>query len=98
MGSKYVRLTDCDRLFLPLTHLAIIRYEEDADLAKDAGFRGFRISLAWSRIYPEGEGDEPNQEGIDHYRKVLDALIDRGLEPMVTLYHWDLPQVRTSPS
>lgn len=68
------------------------RYEEDADLAKAAGFRGFRLSLAWSRIYPEGEGQEPNQEGIRHYHDVLDAIILRELEPLVTLYHWDLPQ------
>lgn len=70
------------------------RYEEDADLTKAAGFEGFRLSFAWSRIYPEGEGDEPNAEGVAHYHDVIDALLDRGLEPMVTLYHWDLPQVR----
>lgn len=70
------------------------RYAEDADLAKAAGFDGYRLSFAWSRIYPEGEGDVPNADGVQHYHDVLDALIDRGLEPMVTLYHWDLPQAR----
>ncbi|CAM9426799.1 unnamed protein product [Ectocarpus sp. 12 AP-2014] len=67
-------------------------YEEDADLTKAAGFDGFRMSFAWSRIYPEGEGDEPNAEGIQHYHDVIDSLLERGLEPVVTLYHWDLPQ------
>lgn len=73
----------------------LFRYEEDADLTKAAGFDGFRMSFAWSRIYPEGEGDEPNAEGIQHYHDVIDALLERGLEPVVTLYHWDLPQVVT---
>ncbi|CAM9742705.1 unnamed protein product, partial [Hapterophycus canaliculatus] len=73
-------------------HRRCNRYEEDADLTKAAGFEGFRMSIAWSRIYPEGEGDEPNAEGVVHYHDVIDALLDRGLEPMITLYHWDLPQ------
>lgn len=60
---------------------------------KAAGFEGSRFSIAWSRIYPEGEGDAPNAEGVQHYHDVIDALLERGLEPMVTLYHWDLPQV-----
>lgn len=60
---------------------------------KAAGFDGYRMSIAWSRIYPEGEGDEPNAEGVQHYHDVIDALLERGLEPMITLYHWDLPQV-----
>lgn len=60
---------------------------------KEAGFEGSRMSIAWSRIYPEGEGDVPNAEGVEHYHDVIDALLERGLEPMITLYHWDLPQV-----
>lgn len=60
---------------------------------KAAGFEGSRLSIAWSRIYPEGEGDAPNAEGVQHYHDVIDALLERGLEPMITLYHWDLPQV-----
>lgn len=79
---------------MPATHQLITRrFKEDADLAKAAGFKAFRFSFAWSRIYPEGDGDAPNAAGIRHYHDVIDALLDRDLEPLVTLFHWDLPQV-----
>lgn len=78
---------------LPIT---IQRYDEDAALVQAAGFTSYRMSIAWSRIYPEGEGSAPNEEGVQHYHDVLDAFISRGLEPIVTLYHWDLPQVMAS--
>ena len=50
----------------------------------------FRFSIAWSRILPKGEG-EPNKEGIDFYNKVINCCLENGIEPWVTLYHWDLP-------
>ena len=49
------------------------------------------MSLAWSRIFPEGRG-KPNQQGVDHYKRVLDNLLENGITPYVTLFHWDLPQ------
>ena len=52
----------------------------------------YRFSIAWPRIFPSGSGTIPNQEGIDYYHKVLDLLIEANIQPMVTLYHWDLPQ------
>ncbi|KAH7857967.1 hypothetical protein Vadar_018413 [Vaccinium darrowii] len=66
-------------------------FPEDIQLMKDIGMDAYRLSVAWSRIFPNGTG-EINQAGVDHYNKVIDALLAEGIEPYVTLYHWDLPQ------
>ncbi|XP_020206710.1 beta-glucosidase 40 [Cajanus cajan] len=67
------------------------RYEEDVQLMKDMGMDAYRFSISWSRILPDGSG-EINQAGIDHYNKLINSLLAKGIEPYVTLYHWDLPQ------
>lgn len=67
------------------------RYEEDISLAKQLNLDVFRFSISWSRILPNGTG-VVNQKGIDFYHRVIDACLDKGLQPWVTLYHWDLPQ------
>lgn len=67
------------------------RYDEDIQLMKDMGMDAYRFSIAWSRIFPNGSG-EINQAGVDHYNKLINALLAKGIEPYVTLYHWDLPQ------
>ncbi|KAJ1389836.1 Glycosyl hydrolases family 1, N-terminal conserved site [Sesbania bispinosa] len=67
------------------------RYEEDIQLMKDMGMDAYRFSISWSRIFSNGSG-EINQAGIDHYNKLINALLAKGIEPYVTLYHWDLPQ------
>jgi beta-glucosidase len=67
-------------------------FEQDLDLLKSLNMTVFRFSIAWSRILPNGVG-APNQKGIDFYHRVIDACLERGLEPWLTLYHWDLPQV-----
>ncbi|XP_078164184.1 beta glucosidase 40 [Carex rostrata] len=67
------------------------RFEEDIQLMVDMGMDAYRFSIAWSRIYPNGTGDI-NQAGIDHYNKLINALLAKGIEPYVTIYHWDLPQ------
>ncbi|NSL90428.1 GH1 family beta-glucosidase [Chitinophaga solisilvae] len=67
------------------------RYTQDILLAKMLGFTVFRFSIAWSRIIPNGTG-AVNQAGIDYYHRIIDACLELGLEPYVTLYHWDLPQ------
>ncbi|KAK7362435.1 hypothetical protein VNO77_04547 [Canavalia gladiata] len=67
------------------------RYEEDIQLMKDLGMDAYRFSISWSRIFPNGSG-KVNQAGIDHYNKLINALLAKGIEPYVTLYHWDLPQ------
>jgi beta-glucosidase len=67
------------------------RYEEDIALMADLGVGAYRFSVAWPRIQPDGRGG-PNQPGLDHYRRLVDALNMRGIRPLPTLYHWDLPQ------
>ncbi|MCO5611717.1 hypothetical protein L7F22_065975 [Adiantum nelumboides] len=67
------------------------RFEEDVELMADMGLDAYRFSIAWSRIYPEGTGDI-NKNGVDHYNALIDALLAKGIEPYVTIYHWDLPQ------
>lgn len=68
-----------------------VRYPEDLDLVSELGFGAYRFSLSWPRIQPDGRG-KVNRAGIDHYRRMLEACLERGIEPWVTLYHWDLPQ------
>src|SRR5262245_44122219 len=67
------------------------RYKEDVALMKNIGVKAYRFSIAWPRIFPEGTG-QPNQKGLDFYRRLVDELIAAGIEPFATLYHWDLPQ------
>ncbi|XP_019166356.1 PREDICTED: beta-glucosidase 40-like [Ipomoea nil] len=67
------------------------RYLEDIELMKDMGMDAYRFSIAWSRIFPNGTG-KLNQAGVDHYNNLIDALLANGIEPYVTLYHYDLPQ------
>lgn len=67
------------------------RYEDDIKLMQELSVKHFRMSIAWSRVLPEGTGPV-NQAGIDFYHRVIDCLIEHGIEPCVTLYWWDLPQ------
>lgn len=67
------------------------RYEEDIQLLKELGVNSYRFSISWPRIYPNGKG-EVNKLGIDHYKTFVKKLLENGIEPMCTLYHWDLPQ------
>ena len=67
------------------------RYKEDIALFAEMGFKLFRMSVSWARIYPKGIEEEPNQEGIDFYRNVFLELKKYGIEPLVTIFHYDLP-------
>jgi beta-glucosidase len=67
------------------------RYEADLDLMVELGILSYRFSIAWPRIIPDGKG-QVNQKGIDFYRRLVEAMLVRGISPMPTLYHWDLPQ------
>jgi beta-glucosidase len=67
------------------------RYAEDVALMAGLGLSSYRFSIAWPRIVPTGSG-EVNQGGLDFYSRLVDALLERGIEPLATLYHWDLPQ------
>jgi beta-glucosidase len=67
------------------------RWQEDLDLIAQLGVDAYRFSIAWPRIIPEGTGTV-NQKGIDFYDALVDGMLERGITPFVTLYHWDLPQ------
>ena len=67
------------------------RYKEDIGLMKNLGVKGYRFSIAWSRIFPKGTG-EPNQKGLSYYQRVVDELLSNGIAPFITLFHWDLPE------
>ncbi len=67
------------------------RYTEDADLLAAGNLRHYRFSIAWPRVQPSGAG-APNDVGLDHYSRFTDALLERGITPHATLFHWDLPQ------
>ena len=67
------------------------RYEADADLMASFGIRNYRLSIAWPRVVPTGDGGV-NPAGLDFYDQLVDALLVRNITPWVTLFHWDLPQ------
>jgi beta-glucosidase len=67
------------------------RFAEDVAIAKELGLTSYRFSIAWPRIQPSGRG-AANPKGLDFYRGLVDALLDAGIRPFPTLYHWDLPQ------
>ncbi|GAB9470946.1 Beta-galactosidase [Globisporangium polare] len=66
------------------------RYKEDVQLMKSMGLKHYRLSISWPRIIPAGVG-QVNEEGVAFYNALIDELLANGIEPMVTLYHWDLP-------
>lgn len=68
-----------------------VRWQSDLDLMAELGIGAYRFSVAWPRIQPTGSG-AVNQKGIDFYRRLVDGLVDRGIRPGITLFHWDLPQ------
>ena len=67
------------------------RYAQDTALVADLGFDAQRFSVSWPRVIPDGIG-RVNAKGLDFYRRVVDECLERGVEPWVTLYHWDLPE------
>ncbi|MER5179184.1 GH1 family beta-glucosidase [Streptomyces sp. NPDC002896] len=67
------------------------RWREDVRIMADLGVSAYRFSLSWSRVQPTGRGPAV-QRGLDFYRRLTDALLEKGIQPVVTLYHWDLPQ------
>lgn len=67
------------------------RYEEDIRMFAEMGFKVFRMSIAWSRIFPRGDEEEPNEAGLAYYDKVFDTCHKYGIEPLVTLSHYETP-------
>ena len=68
-----------------------MRWAEDLDLIQSLNAKAYRFSVAWPRVLPQGRG-AVNEKGLDFYDRLVDGLVERGVEPCVTLYHWDLPQ------
>ena len=66
------------------------RWKDDVQLMRELGLQAYRFSVSWSRILPEGSG-RVNQAGLDFYSRLVDELLANGIEPLLTLYHWDLP-------
>lgn len=66
------------------------RYQEDVALMGELGLNAYRFSISWSRVLPEGRG-RVNAPGLAFYERLVDALLEQGIQPMLTLYHWDLP-------
>lgn len=95
-GLKQSRLFDdpiIDGQYYP-SHEAIDqyhRYKEDIALFAEMGFGVYRLSIAWSRIFPNGDEDTPNEAGLAYYDRIFDELAKYGIEPLVTLCHFDLP-------
>lgn len=67
------------------------RYKEDVQLMAEMGLKAYRFSVAWTRIFPQGKG-KVNEKGIQFYSDLIDELISKQIEPILTIYHWDLPQ------
>ncbi|XP_021358662.1 lactase-phlorizin hydrolase-like, partial [Mizuhopecten yessoensis] len=68
------------------------KYQDDIQLLKQLGVSHYRFSISWSRVLPNGTVSSANQKGIDYYNRLIDGLMAEGIQPMITLYHWDLPQ------
>ena len=68
------------------------RYKEDIQLMKSIHSAAYRFSISWPRVFPNGTGTA-NPKGLDFYNKLIDELLENGITPYATLYHWDLPQV-----
>lgn len=67
------------------------RYKEDIKLFAEMGFKCFRTSIAWTRIFPMGDEDQPNEEGLAFYDDLFDELLSHGIEPVITLSHFEMP-------
>lgn len=67
------------------------RYQEDIALFSEMGFKVYRFSIAWSRIYPRGDEQNPNEKGLDFYEKVIDECLKYGIQPLITLSHYEIP-------
>ncbi|MDO4615836.1 MAG: 6-phospho-beta-glucosidase [Lachnospiraceae bacterium] len=67
------------------------RYREDIALFREMGFKCFRTSISWSRIFPNGDEEEPNEEGLQFYDRLFDELLANGIQPVVTLSHFEIP-------
>ncbi len=89
-----MKMDTCDDYHYYPSHEAIDmyhRYKEDIALFAEMGFKCYRLSMAWSRIFPNGDDKEPNEEGLKFYDAIFDECIKYGIEPLVTICHFDVP-------
>ena len=70
------------------------RFEADLDLMAELGLRALRTSISWARIFPAGDEDEPNEAGLAYYDRLFDAMLARGIQPVVSLSHYETPPER----
>lgn len=82
------RIVNNDNADVAIDHYR--RYREDVAIMADLGLTAYRFSISWPRVQPDGSG-KINQAGLDFYRRLVDELLAHGIDPWVTLYHWDLP-------
>ena len=66
-------------------------YKDDLALMKQLGLKAFRTSINWARIYPNGDDEQPNEEGLQFYDELIDTIVASGMEPIITLFHYELP-------
>ena len=89
-----LKMLDCDAEHFYPSHEAIDMYhhfKEDIKLFAEMGFRCYRLSIAWTRILPNGDDAQPNEEGLRFYEELFDECHKYGIEPLVTLCHFDTP-------
>ncbi|MBE5102317.1 6-phospho-beta-glucosidase [Bacillus aryabhattai] len=89
-----MKMMDCDSEYYYPSHEAIDfyhHYKEDIALFAEMGFKCFRLSIAWTRIFPNGDDMVPNEEGLKFYEGVFDECLKYGIEPLVTITHFDVP-------
>ncbi|RYR22977.1 hypothetical protein Ahy_B03g068256 isoform C [Arachis hypogaea] len=95
-GSPILDVSSLNRSSFPAGFVfgtATSSYQEDIKIMKDMNTDAYRFSISWARILPKGKVSEGiNQEGIAHYNKLINELLANGMQPFVTLFHWDLPQ------
>ena len=92
MGKR--KMLSCDDTHYYPSHEAIDmyhHYKEDIALFAEMGFQCYRLSIAWSRIFPNGNDEKPNEEGLKFYEDLFDECLKYGIEPLVTICHFDVP-------
>lgn len=90
---KVTDIIDTEKHFYP-SHQGCLQYdrfEEDIELFAEMGFKTYRLSINWSRIFPNGDDEQPNQAGLDYYRRLFEKCREHEIEPTVTMTHYDIP-------
>ena len=93
LGHLFAHSRERSGTAIPATSPTIttVSISQDVALMKEIGAKAYRFSISWPRIFPDGTG-AANPKGIDFYNRLVDELLEAGIEPFATLYHWDLPQ------